>query len=166
MKYFLIFFFVFFSSTFVIQAQEGLNLPYLIIEDSNLKEPLAYITDFLGSKKNGKSFPVCKIVFKGPASDLKFTVQAVDNSWSNLFKYGELCYGYVIEKNRMFFIFSNQNDIIDFKNVLYSSENFKFFNWSQKPPSWNLGIPIWNYEKSNKPNHPFELVSTENIGVL
>lgn len=167
MKFFFVLFFSFFLTIPFVKAQEGLNLPYLIIEDNNFKEPLAYITDFLGSKKNGKSFPICKVVFHGNASNLSFSVQAIDNSWTNLFKYGEVCYGYVVEKNRMFIIFSNQDDIIDFKDILYSSENFKFFNRSQKPPSWNSGIPIWNYQKSNSTtNRTFELVSTENIEVL
>ena len=156
----------FFLSTQIVNAQDGLNLPYLIIEDNNIEQPLAYITDFLGSKKNGKSFPICKIVFSGINSDLKFSVEAIDNSWSNLFKYDEVCYGYVVVKNRMYIIFSPKDQIIDFNNLLYSSENFKFFNRAQKPPSWNAGIPIWHYERSNVQNKDFKLVSTENIEVL
>lgn len=150
MKFYLTFLFTFLFSTHQLSAQE-INLPFLVIQDSKIEESLGEVTDFLGSKKNGKSFPICKVVFTGSANDMKFSVQAIDNSWSNLFKYDEVCYGYVVVKNRMYVIFSPQDNIIDFKDLMYSSEDFKLFSKAQKPPTWHRGVPMWYYEKDNTP---------------
>lgn len=151
-----------------VQAQYSIDLPYLEINNPILEEPLSSVNSHLGESVHGKSFPICKIVFVTNTTDsidFDFFVEAVDNSWTNLFRPDQIRYGYTIVNNRLFVVSSDKNDIVNLENMFYSLDDYRKFNLTQKPPSWDNSIPVWYY-KFNLLKNQFDLVRTENLDIL
>lgn len=157
------------ASTFSIKAQinSTIEIPQLILKNSDIELNLAKIGNFFGAKKKGMNFPICKMVFtKTNNGHLSFSVEGVENSWSNLFRHDQISYGFVIVDNRMFVVMGLKKEELDLNDLFYGSYTLKRFDKHQKPPTWNKKIPIWHYEQNPSNVEQFKLVLDENLEVL
>lgn len=126
-----------------------LEVPLLVLTSSALELILIDIDGFMSEKPNGLNFPVTKIVFSELDDITCFRIEGVDNSWSNLFKYGEVCYGYIVIFNRLFVVVAESYNDMDLDKLFYHSGEVRTFNKISPFSALEDRHPSWFFEFNN-----------------
>lgn len=133
-----------------ISAQFGSNrnvtLPRLGIKSNSLQLVMKDIGSFLAEKPNGLHFPVTKIVFSELEDLLCFEIKGIDNSWTELFKFGEMPYGYTVVQNRLFIIVGHGYNKINLDDIFYPIDETKTFSRQILPSTGIERNPCWFFE--------------------
>ena len=126
---------------------QRITLPMLSVNDKAIENTLIEISDYIRSKPQGLRFPITKIMFSQVKGGLSYQVIGIDNSWANLFNYGEAPYGYVIVANRMYVIMSLVEEKLDLNHIFSVACGVsKAFNKSVLPPTGITKSPKWDYD--------------------
>lgn len=140
-----------------------LTLPRLELRVKSMETILSDIDAFIGNKPNGLHFPISKIVFSQLDDLTCFDVVGIDNSWTNLFKFGEVPYGYLIIHNRLYLVSALGYEDVDLTPYFYLTNIEKSFNRSER---YSTGInknPTWFFEYRNNQSY---LISVTDLEVL
>lgn len=124
---------------------------------------LSDIDAFIGNKPNGLHFPVSKIVFSELEDLTCFEVVGIDNSWANLFKFGEVPYGYLIIHNRLYLVAAQGYHDVDLTSYFYMTNVEKTFNRAQRYSSGINKNPTWFFEYRNQQSY---LISVTDLEIL
>lgn len=144
-----LFFIVFLISILSVSAQAPSNsrvLPLLGLRDQAVENVLKEISTYISKKPKGMNFPVSKVLFQEVKGGFSYQVTGIDNSWANLFNYGEISYGYAIVNNRLFVIMGLATEEIDLNNIFFRDEGSKAFSRMPMPPTGITKSPKWFYE--------------------
>lgn len=144
-------------------AGNKLTLPMLGLRVKSIDTILSDIDAFIGNKPNGLHFPISKIVFSQLEDLTCFEVVGIDNSWTNLFKFGEVPRGYLIIHNRLYLVAVEGYHDVDLTSIFYLTDKEKSFN---KGARYSTGInrnPIWFFEYRNAQSY---LISVTDLEVL
>lgn len=140
---------LFLVSIFTAEAQPPVGsrvLPLLGFKDKAVENTLREISIYISSKPKGLRFPVSKVLFTETEGGFNYEVVGIDNTWANLFNYGEASYGYAIINNRLFVIMGLDNQDIDLNTIFFRDQGSKAFSKNQLPPTGLLKNPKWYYE--------------------
>ncbi len=165
-KTILFFICLFFSATQSFAQFGGtgkVTLPRLGITSKSLTLVMRDINSFLGEKPNGLQYPVTKIVFSQLDDLLCFEIVGVDNSWTDLFKFGEVAYGYVILQNRLFIVVGQGYSDINLEGIFYTIDEQKSFVKPNLPHMALERYPVWFFEYRDNQVY---LISVSDLDVL
>lgn len=149
MKKTLLFATLFLLCTFTTLAQVPTGsrvLPLLGVKDKAIEASLREVSTYISSKPKGLRFPVSKVLFTQIEDGLSYEVMGIDNTWANLFNYGEASYGYAIVGNRLFVIMGLASQDIDLNTIFFRDQESKAFSRSNMPPTGIVKNPKWYYE--------------------
>lgn len=139
------------SSAFIFSQVPTSNrtLPLLGVSDIAVESALREVSTYISKKPQGLKFPVSKVLFKQIEDGFSYEISGIDNSWANLFNYGEAAYGYTIVGNRLFVIMGLSNEDIDLNNIFICDFKSKTFTTTNRPPTGILRNPKWFFEYKN-----------------
>ncbi len=143
---------LFFCSSLFISSQVPSGnriLPLLGVSDIAVESALREVSTYISKKPQGLKFPVSKVLFKQIEDGFSYEISGIDNSWANLFNYGESAYGYAIVGNRLFVIMGLSNEDIDLNNIFICDFESKTFTTTNRPPTGILRNPRWFFEYKN-----------------
>lgn len=150
MRFFLLSTLLFLLSTFSLSAQQmqtpKITLPLLQLTNKAVAESLEEVSRYISSKAKGMNFPVSKAKFVKVKGGYSIEIEGIDNSWRNLFKRGEVSYGYAVVLNRLFVIIGNANEDIDLRDVFIKEGTPKSFNKMHLPSTLVDKNPKWYFE--------------------
>lgn len=143
--------------------QTTLEVPQLKLRNSAIELILIDIDAFMSDKPNGLNYPISKIVFSELDDITCFRIEGVDNSWSNLFTYGEICYGYVVMFNRFFLVTAESYNDMRLDKLFYQTGEKRIFSRVYSLPSLQDRFPTWFFEFNNNKCY---LVGVEDLDTL
>ena len=120
------------------------TLPLLQLTNEAVAQSLDEVSRYINGKSKGMNFPVCKAKFVKVKGGYGIEIEGIDNSWRNLFKQGEVSYGYAIILNRLFVIIGNANEEIDLRDVFLKEGTPRSFNRMYLPSTLVHKIRILN----------------------
>lgn len=147
----IVFFLVLFS-LFTSQAisqtpgSKRIVLTQLGLKDKAIETTLAQISDYIRMKPQGLRFPITRIMFKKVKGGLTYEIEGIDNTWANLFNYGESTYGYTVVANRLYVIMGLTEDNIDLNHLFYVAGGTKSFSRNILPPTGLTKRPKWIFD--------------------
>lgn len=157
---------LFFSATLSFAQFGGtgkVTLPRLGVASKPLTLVMRDIDSFLGEKPNGLQYPVTKIVFSKLDDLLCFEIVGIDNSWTDLFKFGEVAYGYVVLQNRLFIVVGQGYNDINLEGIFYTINEKKSFVKPNLPQLALERHPVWFFEYRDNQVY---LISVSDLDVL
>lgn len=166
MKRFILLSTLFFVLTISLKAQtigNSVTLPRLQLKVQSIELILSDIDLFIGNKPNGLHFPISKIVFSQLEDLTCFEVVGIDNSWNDLFKFGEVPYGYVIVHNRLYLVAIEGYHDVDLTSIFDYTDKEKSFTKGGRPSASINRNPIWFFEYRNGQSY---LISVTDLDVL
>lgn len=145
---FISFFLITFSAFGETPASSGnrIVLTQLGLKDKAMEAVLSEISDYIRMKPQGLRFPISKVMFKHVKGGLTCEIEGIDNSWANLFNYGEATFGYTVVGNRLYVIMGLAEEDIDINHLFYLTDATRSFSRSQMPPTGLLKRPKWIYD--------------------
>lgn len=138
-------------------------LPQLALKSKSMEIVLGDIDTFIGNKPNGLQFPVSKIVFSKLEDLLCYHIVAIDNSWTHLFKYGEVPYGFVVVQNRLFMVVGEGYHDMNLNAFFSVTDYTKTFSKTVLQPTGIKGNPTWFFEYRNGQSY---LISVEDLELM
>ena len=153
--------------TLHVSAQFGgsgkISLQRLGLKSQSLDLVMRDIGAFIAEKPSGLQFPVTKIVFSELDDLLCFEIVGVDNSWKELFKFGEVPYGYTIVQNRLYVVARQGYHKIDLEEIFYPIDEVKSFSKNSFSSPVAERWPVWFFEYKNDEVY---LISVSDLDVL
>lgn len=128
------------------QAPPSRVLPMLGVRDASVEAVLKEVSTYISKKPKGLRFPISKVLFQEVKGGFSYQITGIDNSWSNLFNYGEATYGYAIVNNRLFVIMGLTSEDLDLNDIFFRDTDSKSFPQRNMPPTGILKNPKWFYE--------------------
>ncbi len=147
----------------VISSNNNVVLPRLSLKQHSIQTILGDIDTFIANKPNGLHFPITKIVFSQLEDLTCFEIVGIDNSWTDLFKFGEVPYGYVIVHNRLYMVVVEGYHNVDLTSVFDLTDMEKSFSKGGRPAGSINRNPIWFFEYRNEQSY---LISVSDLDVL
>ena len=142
---------------------ERITLQRLGVKSVSLDLVMRDISSFMAEKPNGLQFPVTKIVFSQLDDLLCFEIIGVDNSWKELFKFGEMPFGYVVVQNRLFIIVKQGYHKVDIDNLFFPVDETKSFNKNSLNTLVVERWPVWFFEYRDDEAY---LISVSDLDIL
>lgn len=132
-----------------VSAQKPIVLPQLGVKDKSIERVLIGVSNYIRMKPQGLRFPVTKIIFKKVKGGLTYEIEGIDNTWAELFNYGEATYGYAVVAKRLYVIMGLTDEELDINHLFYVAGGSKTFSRNRLPPTGLVRRPKWIFDYIN-----------------
>ena len=143
---FLLVFFIFSQTMAQSPGSKPIVLTQLGVKDKSIERVLIGISDHIRMKPKGLRFPVTKIMFKNVKGGLTYEIEGIDNTWAQLFNYGEATYGYTVVAKRLYVIMGLTSENLDLNHLFYVAGGSKTFSRNILPPTGLIKRPKWIFD--------------------